>query len=56
MQGIDIYTVSIIGLGFVGLTTAVVFASRGITVIGLEEDNEKIIKINAKNHIFMNQN
>jgi UDPglucose 6-dehydrogenase len=52
MQGIDIYTVSIIGLGFVGLTTAVVFASRGITVIGLEEDNEKIIKINAKKPHF----
>jgi UDPglucose 6-dehydrogenase len=52
MQGIEIVTVSIIGLGFVGLTTAVVFASRGITVIGVDTDTEKIIKINAKKPPF----
>jgi UDPglucose 6-dehydrogenase len=52
MQGIEIVTVSIIGLGFVGLTTAVFFASRGITVIGVETDTEKIIKINAKKAPF----
>jgi UDPglucose 6-dehydrogenase len=52
MKGTGIYTVSIIGLGFVGLTTAVVFASKGITVIGLEKDNEKTIKINARKPPF----
>jgi nucleotide sugar dehydrogenase len=52
MQGIKIVTVSIMGLGFVGLTTAVVFASRGIKVIGVDTDTEKIIKINAKKAPF----
>jgi UDPglucose 6-dehydrogenase len=52
VRGIDIYTISIIGLGFVGLTTAVVFSSRGVRVLGVETDNEKIIKINAKKTYF----
>ena len=38
-------TVSIIGLGFVGLSTAVVFASRSIRVIGVEKDDEKLNKL-----------
>ena len=52
MQGINIHTVSIIGLGFVGLTTAAVFSSRDIRVLGVETDNEKIRKINAKKPYF----
>jgi UDP-N-acetyl-D-mannosaminuronate dehydrogenase len=35
-------TVSIIGLGFVGLSTAVVFASRSIRVIGVEGKDKTI--------------
>jgi UDPglucose 6-dehydrogenase len=50
--GSNIYTISIIGLGLVGLTTAVVFSSRGARVLGIEEDNEKIIRINAKKPYF----
>ena len=50
--GIHIYTVSIMGLGYVGLTTAVVFASKGVRVIGLEADKEKIIRINARKPHF----
>jgi UDPglucose 6-dehydrogenase len=46
------YTISIIGLGFVGLTTAVVFSSRGVRVLGVEKDNEKIRRINAKKPYF----
>jgi UDPglucose 6-dehydrogenase len=52
VRGFDIYTVSIIGLGFVGLTSAVVFSSKGVRVLGVEEDNEKIIKINGKKLYF----
>ena len=52
MQGTNIHTVSIIGLGFVGLTTAAVFSSRGVRVLGVETDNEKIRKINAKKPYF----
>lgn len=37
--------VSIIGLGYVGLTTAVCFASRGIHVFGFDVDAEKLQKI-----------
>jgi UDPglucose 6-dehydrogenase len=38
-------TVSIIGLGFVGLCTAAVFASRSFRVIGVENNNDKFDKI-----------
>ncbi|MFQ6123238.1 MAG: UDP-glucose dehydrogenase family protein [Candidatus Heimdallarchaeota archaeon] len=34
--------VSLVGMGFVGLTTAVFFASRGIPVTGIDIDAEKI--------------
>jgi UDPglucose 6-dehydrogenase len=40
-------TVAIIGLGFVGLTTAAVFASKGVRVIGVEVDSEKILSIKS---------
>jgi UDPglucose 6-dehydrogenase len=50
--GSEIYTISIIGLGFVGLTTAVVFSSRGVKVLGVETDNEKITRINNKKPYF----
>jgi len=40
------YRISVIGMGYVGLCTAVVFASRGYTVVASEADMEKIILIN----------
>jgi UDPglucose 6-dehydrogenase len=43
----DILRVSIFGLGFVGLTTAVVLASKGIKVLGVEKDNYKIGELNS---------
>jgi UDPglucose 6-dehydrogenase len=52
VQGINIDTISVIGLGFVGLTTAVVFSSRGVRVLGIEADNEKIIRIKDKKPYF----
>lgn len=37
--------VAIIGMGFVGLTTAAVFANKGCTVFGVDTDADKIRKI-----------
>ena len=34
--------VSIIGLGYVGLCTAVTFASRGIKIIGIDVDRKRV--------------
>lgn len=39
-------TISVIGLGVVGLTTAVGFRLKGYTVTGIDIDPEKVIKIN----------
>ena len=39
-------TISVIGLGVVGLTTAVGFALKGHKVIGIDIDPEKVRKIN----------
>jgi UDPglucose 6-dehydrogenase len=40
--------ISVIGLGVVGLTTAVGFASKGHKVIGVDIDKEKVRQINNK--------
>lgn len=40
--------VSIIGLGFVGLTTAAAFAKLGMKVIGLDVDSDKVSKISKR--------
>ena len=37
-------TISVIGLGYVGLPTAAIFASKGHKVIGVD-NNEAIVKI-----------
>ena len=37
--------ISVVGTGYVGLCTAVGFASRGISVIAVDSDNQKIEKI-----------
>ena len=39
------YDVAFVGLGYVGLTTAVCFADRGINVLGVDIDNNKLNKI-----------
>jgi len=38
--------ISVIGLGYVGLTTAVGFGLKGYKVIGIDSDEEKVAKIN----------
>jgi len=39
-------TISVIGLGVVGLTTTVGFRLKGYQVTGIDIDTEKVIKIN----------
>jgi len=39
-------TVAVVGLGYVGLPLAVEFAEAGFSVLGLDVDEEKVIKIN----------
>ena len=39
--------VTIFGLGFVGLSTAIAFADKGITVYGIEVNEERRAKIAA---------
>jgi len=38
---------SVVGLGYVGLTTAVCFAQKGIQVLGVEKDRSKLDKIRS---------
>ena len=48
----DIKTVSVIGLGYIGLPTAAVIASRGMTVIGVDVNQKAVDTINeGKIHI-----
>lgn len=48
----DFKTVSVIGLGYIGLPTAAVIASRGIKVVGVEINQNAVDTINAgKIHI-----
>ncbi len=40
-------SVSLVGLGYVGLCTAVTFASRGFDTVGVDVDSEKIARIES---------
>lgn len=42
-------TISVVGLGYIGLPTAAVFASRGLDVIGVEISKKAVETINAGN-------
>ena len=47
------YDAAIIGLGYVGLSTAICFANRGIKVLGIDIDQKKVQKIRTgKSPIF----
>ena len=50
------HSVSIIGLGYVGLTTAICFASRGINVTGIDIDEQKIRNLKKGNAEFYEKN
>jgi UDPglucose 6-dehydrogenase len=40
--------IAVVGLGYVGLTTALCFASRGLNVVGVDVDTSKIDAINSR--------
>jgi UDPglucose 6-dehydrogenase len=40
--------IGVVGLGYVGLTTALCFASRGLNVVGVDVETSKIDAINSK--------
>ena len=42
-------TISVVGLGYIGLPTAAVFASRGLDVVGVEVSEKAVNTINAGN-------
>ena len=48
--------ISIFGLGQVGLSTAVVIASKGLQVIGVDIDKNKIKMIHDGNSLFFEPN
>jgi len=39
--------ITVLGLGYVGLPTAIVFASRGFSVVGVDVDVEKVEAVNS---------
>ena len=41
-------TICVVGLGYIGLPTAVVLASRGVSVIGVDVNNDVVTKINGE--------
>jgi len=41
------HTIAVIGLGYIGLPTAVVFAQKGYRVIGVDIDAKKVEAVNA---------
>jgi len=43
----EAWRISVIGLGYVGLPTAVVFASRGFSVVGVDVDAGKVGAVNS---------
>lgn len=43
----EIDTLAIVGVGYVGLVTAVCLAARGIKIIAVERDNSKLAKLKA---------
>ncbi len=47
VNGVDVGSVSVVGLGYVGLTVAACLASRGFRVIGIEVDRERVDAVNT---------
>jgi len=46
VSDVKLKTICVVGLGYIGLPTAVVLASRGISVIGVDVSEEVVAKIN----------
>ena len=46
MNGKRLKTICVVGLGYIGLPTAVVLASRGISIVGVDISEDVVAKIN----------
>jgi UDP-N-acetyl-D-mannosaminuronic acid dehydrogenase len=46
VSDVKLKTICVVGLGYIGLPTAVVLASRGVSVIGVDVSEEVVAKIN----------
>ena len=46
----------VVGLGFVGLTTAIGFAKKGLNVVGVEKDKIKLKLLNKNKIYFFEKN
>jgi UDP-N-acetyl-D-mannosaminuronic acid dehydrogenase len=44
--------INVIGLGYIGLPTALMFASRGVKVIGTDQNKDLVVKLNAGKTTF----
>lgn len=44
--------VNVIGLGYIGLPTALMMASHGVTVVGTDYNQELVKKLNIPNGTF----
>ena len=44
--------VNVIGLGYIGLPTAMMMASHGVEVVGTDYNKELVVKLNTGNTIF----
>ena len=52
-QSLDVTTVSVVGLGKIGLTLAAVFSNRGFRVIGIDINENVVQTVNqGKSHIM----
>ena len=47
MKNKDRFDIAIVGLGYVGLSTSVCFATRGFSVLGIDVDKEKVKKLSS---------
>jgi UDP-N-acetyl-D-mannosaminuronic acid dehydrogenase len=46
VSGNRLKTICVVGLGYIGLPTAVVLASRGVSIVGVDISNDVVAKIN----------
>lgn len=46
MSDVKLGTICVVGLGYIGLPTAVVLASRGVSIVGVDVSEEVVAKIN----------
>ncbi len=53
-SGVDVATIAVVGLGYVGLPLALLAASRGFKVIGFDIDEVKVAQLSRREADFLN--